>query len=161
MFLPLARVSNYRGHMFAIPRLMNHIWRRQLSKYAEVLFNINVGPYCWTRSMHEPIIVLMCLPLAHVSNYRGPWVLQEISRALEVQNHLEDGFKHPELHRSGKFNDLEEPVHGVREPKEEWSRALLFKFIEAQNTFPPLLCGLVRRILPPSPRESLSSTDKS
>ena len=69
----LVEVSNedrlshpYTPHMFAIPRLMNHIWRRQLSKYAEVLFNINVGPYFWPRSMHEPIIVLMCLPLAHV-----------------------------------------------------------------------------------------------
>ena len=88
-------------HMFSMPRLMNHLWRRHLSKDAEVLFTISVRPYCWPFSMHEPIIVLMFLPLARVSNYRGPWVLQGISRALEVQNHLEGGFKHTELHGCG------------------------------------------------------------
>ena len=31
-------------HVFAIPRLMTHLWRRQLSKDADVLFTINVGP---------------------------------------------------------------------------------------------------------------------
>ena len=67
--------------------------------------------------MHEPIIVLIVLPLDHVSNYRGPWVLRGISQALEVQKHLEVGFKHPDLHGCGKFHYLEGPVHGVRDPK--------------------------------------------
>ena len=49
----------------------------------------------------------------------------------------------------------------VWDPKEEWSRALLFKFLEAQKTFPPVLCGLVRRMLRPSPGGSISITDKS
>ena len=35
-------------HMFAIPRLMTHLWRRQLSKYADVLFIINVGTSFWS-----------------------------------------------------------------------------------------------------------------
>ena len=111
--------------------------------------------------MHEPIIVLIVLPLAHVSNYRGPWVIRGGYPAPEVQDHLEAGFKHLELHGCGKFHDLEGPVHGVQDPKEDWSRALLFKFIEAHKTFSPVLCGLVRIILPPSPVISLSSTDNS
>ena len=37
----------------------------------------------------------------------------------------------------------------------------MFKFIEDQKTFPPMLCGLVQRMLPPSPVGSVSSTDKS
>ena len=32
-------------HVFAIPRLMNNLWIRQLSKDADVLLTINVGPY--------------------------------------------------------------------------------------------------------------------
>ena len=32
-------------HMFAIPRLMTNLWRRQLSKDADVLFTNNVGLY--------------------------------------------------------------------------------------------------------------------
>ena len=31
-------------HVFAIPRLMTHLWRRQLSKNADLLFTINLGP---------------------------------------------------------------------------------------------------------------------
>ena len=110
--------------------------------------------------MNEPLIVWIVLPLAHVSNYRGPWVLQGSSPSLEVQDHMEPGFKHPGIHGCRKFHDLEGPVHGVRYPQEEWSRALLFKFIESQKTFPPVLCGLGRRMLLPSPRGSLLSTDK-
>ena len=67
--------------------------------------------------MHDPLIVLIVLTLAHVSNYKVPWVLRESSPALEVQNHMEAGFKHPELHGCDKFHDLEGPVHGLRDPK--------------------------------------------
>ena len=98
-------------HVFAIPRLMTHLWRRQLSKDADVLFTINFGESFWLCSMHETLIVLIVLPLAHVSKYRGPWVLQGSSPALEVQDHVEAGFKHPEIHGCGKFHDLEGPVH--------------------------------------------------
>ena len=51
-------------HVFAIPRLMTHLWRRQLSKDADVLFTINMGPYFWPYSMYEPITCqLFCLRL--------------------------------------------------------------------------------------------------
>ena len=52
--------------------------------------------------MHEPLIVLIVLTLAHVSNYIGLWVLRGISPDLEVQDHLDSGFKHPELYVYGK-----------------------------------------------------------
>ena len=76
-------------------------------------------------------------------------MIQGISPALEVQDHLESGFKHLKLPGCGKFHDLKGNIYGVRDPKEEWSRDLLFKSLEAQKTSPPLLCGLVRRILLP------------
>ena len=110
--------------------------------------------------MHEPLIVLIVLPLSHVSNYRGPWVIRSSYPSLEVQDHLEVGFKYPELHGCGKFHDLGGPVNGFRYPREYWSRAILFKFIGAQKTFPPMLYVLVRRMLPPSPGGSFLSTDK-
>ena len=49
-------------HVFAIHRLMTHLWRRQLSKDADVLFTINVGKSFWPSSMHEPLIVLIVSP---------------------------------------------------------------------------------------------------
>ena len=94
-------------HIFDIPRLITHMWRRQLSKEADFLFNINVGPSFWPCFMHELLIVFIVLPLAHVSNYKSPWVLRESSPNLEAQDHLEARFKNPELHGCGKFHDLE------------------------------------------------------
>ena len=75
-------------HVFYIPRLMTHLWRSHLSKDTAVLFTIIVGPSFWPCSMHEPLIVLIVLPLSHVSNYRGTWVLRGSSLALEVQEHM-------------------------------------------------------------------------
>ena len=96
---------------------MTHLWRNQLSKDVDVLFTVNVGLYFWPCFMYETPIVLIILSLAHVSNYRGPWVLWGSSIAREVQDHLEAGFKYPDLHEGGKFHDLEGPVHGVRDAK--------------------------------------------
>ena len=104
-------------HVFSIPRLITHLWIRQLSKDADILFTINVGPYFCTSSMHEPLIVLIVFPLAHVSNYIFPWVIWGVPPALEVQDHLETGFKNTELHGCQKLHDLEGPMHGVRYPK--------------------------------------------
>ena len=67
--------------------------------------------------MHDPPIVLIVLTLDHVSKYKFPSVIWGGYPALEVQNHMEAGFKHPELHGCGKFHDLEGPVHGLRDPK--------------------------------------------
>ena len=103
--------------MFDISRLITHLWRKQLSKEEDVLFTVNVGLSFPSCSMHESLIVLIVLPLAHVSKYRGPWVLWGSSRSLEVKDHLGAGFKYPELHGCGKFHDLEGPVHGVQDTK--------------------------------------------
>ena len=59
-------------HVFTIPRLMTHLWRKNSSKDADVLFTINVGPSSWPCYIHEPLILLIVLPLDHVSNYIGP-----------------------------------------------------------------------------------------
>ena len=87
-------------------------------------------------------------------------MLQGSPSALEVKNQLDVGFKHPDIHGCINFHDLEGPVHGVQDPKEEWIWAGMLKFIEAQEIYPPVLCGLVRRITPPPPGGSISSTTK-
>ena len=56
--------------------------------------------------MNEHLIVFIVFPLAHVPNYKDPCVIQGNPPALEVQNQLEAGFKHPERHGYGKFHDL-------------------------------------------------------
>ena len=104
-------------NVFAIPRLITHLWRRWLSKDVNVLFTINMGPSFWPFSMHEPLIVLIVFTLDHVSNYRGPWVIRGSSTALEVQDHLEAGLKHTELHGCGKFQTWKGPCMECETPK--------------------------------------------
>ena len=58
----------HTSHVFYIPRLMKHLCRKQLSKDADIFFTVNVGPYFWTYSMHEPLTMLIVLPLTHVTN---------------------------------------------------------------------------------------------
>ena len=147
-------------HFFTIPHFITRLWINQLSKDADVLFTVNVGPYFWPHSMHEPLSVLIVFSLVHVKNYRGPWVIQGSRSVLGVHNQLETGFKNPDIHGCRNFYDLEGTVHGVRDLKEDWIQAVLIKFIEAQETFPSVLCVLVRRMIPPPTRRSISSTNK-
>ena len=157
----LVEVSNedrlaqpHTPHMFAIPRLMNNLWRSQLSKDTEVLFTINVGPSCWTCSIHEPIIVLIFLPLDHVSNYRGPWVLRGISQALEVQNHLEAGFKHPDLHGCGNFITWKCPCMECETSMSSGVGLFCSYFVRLRKPFPPcyaVWCGEFYRPHPEDP----------
>ena len=58
-------------------------------------------------------------------------MIRGVSTALEIQDHLEAGFKNPELHGCGRFHELEGPIYRVLYPKEEWSRDIVLKFIEA------------------------------
>ena len=84
--------------LFDIPRLMTHLRRKQLSKDTDALFTVNVGPSFYHCSMHESFAALIVLPLDRVSNYRGPWVVQGGYPALKVKDHIDAGFKNPELH---------------------------------------------------------------
>ena len=85
-------------HVFVVPRLMTHLWRKQLSKDADVLFTVKSGSSFWPCSMHEPLIVLIVLPLVHVQHYSGPWKQRGGQRAHELEDLLEAGFKHPVEH---------------------------------------------------------------
>ena len=103
-------VHHHIPHVFAIPHFMTYPWRKKLFKYTDFLFTVNVGPLFWTHYLHEPLIVLIVLPLDHVPNYRYPWVLRGSPSAIEVHNQLEARFKHPELHGCRKLHELEGPV---------------------------------------------------
>ena len=103
-----------------------------------------LSPNNWFKLHTQDRPILWTPPPAEMETVVCPWVIRGSSPALEVQDHLEARFKHPELHGCGKFNDLEGPVHGVKYPKEECSRALLFKFLEEQKIFAPchaVWCG--------------------
>ncbi len=63
-------------HVFVVPCFVTYIWRRDLGKNADILFTVPAGVPFWGGSQFEPLIVAIVFPLAHVSNYTGPWAVR-------------------------------------------------------------------------------------
>ena len=145
-------------HVFVVPRMMTHLWRKSLMKDADISFTVRSGTSFWPRDMHEPLIVVVVLPLSHVPNYRGPWTVRASNTADELKDELEAGFKDPGLHGCEKFDDLERPMPCLRKGQEGWSGSLLFQFLKKQRGFPPVSGGVVRKLLPTVPGRSISSS---
>ena len=55
-----------RAHVFMVPRLMTHLWRKQLGKDTDLLMTIAAGDHFWEKSQHEPLILTIILPFAYV-----------------------------------------------------------------------------------------------
>ena len=51
-----------RSHVFVVPRLMTHFWRKQLGKEADVLMTITARDHFWEKSQQEPPILAIVLP---------------------------------------------------------------------------------------------------
>eukprot|EP00956_Cyclotella_meneghiniana_P002842 scaffold3367_cov32-Cyclotella_meneghiniana.AAC.1 len=117
-------VRPHLPHVFVVPRLMTHLWRKQLSKDADVIFTVESGPEFWPREMHEPLIVLIVLPLTPVSDYRGPWLLKGTDAATGMEKRLTQGFRAWRDARNDpeKFHELDDDVSEVWEGPQQWSR---------------------------------------
>ena len=146
-------------HVFLIPRLMTHLWRKQLGKDADVMFAVRAGTSVWTSDMHEPLYVLIVLPITHVSGHRGPWTLRGGEATSQLNLQLETGFKELEKHGCKKFHDVEGPLPSLREGPETWSRDLLREFLEGTRSFPPVSGRVVRTVFPAIPPRPLPSTN--
>lgn len=56
------------------PRLMTHLWQKQLGKDVDLMFSAPAGLSFWPASCHEPLIIAVLLPVVLRRNWRGPWV---------------------------------------------------------------------------------------
>ena len=81
------------SHVFVVPRLMTHLFRRSLGKDADLMFEAASGSWFWPLPMHEPLIVIVVLPIVYVPRYRGPWVLRSSQRSRDTAEKLKSGFK--------------------------------------------------------------------
>ena len=144
------------SHVFVIPRLMTHLFRRSLGKDADLMFEAASGSWFWPLSMHEPLIVAIVLPIVHVPRHRGPWVLRSSELSKHAAAELQSGFKHPEVRGAIKLHDLDCPVPSLREDPERWSGIVLREFLEtAARDHPPLSDGLLRGLLHYLPERSV------
>ncbi len=141
-------VYPHLAHVFVVPRLMTHLWRKQLFKDADVVFYVKAGAPFWPSSMHEPLTVIIVLPLAYVQNYRGPWIVKHTASAGEFNRRMDFEFGKPRERGRKEFLDLEEPMPSLWEDDYRWTRDFLFEFLKGQSQFPPVQSGLVRGMLP-------------
>ena len=140
-------VNPHLAHVFVIPRLMTHMWRKHLFKDADLKFYVQAGAPFWPRSMHEPLTVVVVFPLAHVVDYRGPWTVRGRPHTERVIEQLDLRFKRPEQGGRREFLDLEEPMPGMWDEEYKWTWDLLRKFLHEQRRFPPVRSGLLRGML--------------
>jgi len=61
---------------------MTASWRKQLSKLADVLITVPVGPSVWPADMHEPIVNALICPLLTFS----PWQVRDTELVAEFVN---------------------------------------------------------------------------
>jgi hypothetical protein len=71
-------------HITVVPRLMTGRWRKSLGKEADLVLEIPAGVPFWPSSMHEPLILLVSLPLCRYEpwSYRGTGFLEGLRREL-------------------------------------------------------------------------------
>ena len=141
-------INPHLTHIFAVPRLMTHLWRKRLFKNADLQFYVSAGAPFWPRSMHEPLTIVVILPLAHVKNYRGPWIAKLTPETRQLGEYLDAQFKNPSEYGRTECHDMESSVFDVWEDEHQWSRNLLSQFLHQQVNFQPVSSGLLRGMLP-------------
>ena len=163
-------------HVFVVPRLMAHMWRRDLGKNADILFTVPAGVPFWGGPQFEPLIVAIIFPLAHVSDYTGPWLVKGTDMGVYYEHALVEGFKPPTKGPStggphmggvdrgatggarapckfgggdaGQLHVLDRTLFGVFDDPEKGSRTLLWELLASAGKLPPVQGCLVREVLP-------------
>ncbi len=132
-------------HVFVVPWLMTHLWRKKLGKDADVLFTVPAGVSYWTASQFKPLIVALVFPLAHMPRYAGPWVVKGTAEGELYKCTLTDGFKG---NLTGKLHELDGSVQCVLEDAMSGSRVVLQQLLAWVGGLPPVQKCLVWRMLP-------------
>jgi hypothetical protein len=143
-------VNPHIPHVFCVPRLMTHLWRKQLSKDADVVITLDTGNPSWPSNMHEPLLIFIVLPFAYVPGYRGPWVAKGAREAtgLESSTARVSRIWRNRKYEGEQLHDVEGELQGMWNSSEEWIGSLLRKFFDTQRRFPPVRQCLVREVLP-------------
>ncbi len=80
-------------HVFVVPRLMTHLWHKDLMKNADLLFTVHAKVPLWTARQFELLIVAIVLPLMYVPSYTGPWLVRGTNEGERAERALRRGFK--------------------------------------------------------------------
>ena len=144
-------------HVFLVPRLMTHLWRRDLGKEADILFNIPAGVHFWGARLYEPLTVVL-FPLSHVPSYTGPWVVKGTDVGANFERALVRGFRGDPLDDPAELHELDGRVRMLWKDPESGSRVVLQQLRAWAGTFPPVQNCVGRQVLQGGHKRPLSET---
>jgi hypothetical protein len=108
-------------HITVVPRLMTARWRKSLAKEADLIVELPAGNVYWPSEMHEPLILLVSLPLCR----HPPWSYK----------------------RTGFVEGLRGELRAVWQGVPERSGTLLRKLLLQERDFQSMQEGVVRNML--------------
>ena len=119
-------------HVFVCPRLMTNLWRKDLGKVVDFLFELPSGAPQWPSDTHEPLVVGIVLPFIRSQ----PWQLRRAPKLLGMARQLRRVFQTPD-------GD---------------GRPLLRELFELPNRLDSVPARVVRKLLQYAPAGSVSPT---
>jgi hypothetical protein len=125
-------------HVFVVPRLMSHLWRKNLMKNVDLFFTVPAQVPFWTAVQYEPLIVAIVLLLAYVPSYTGRWLVHETHEGEQAEQALQRGFKGKDTNDTGEPHELDGDVCEVWEDPTSGSRFVLQQFLPWASNFPPV-----------------------
>jgi hypothetical protein len=71
---------------------MTNLWQKLALKENDFVFEVPVGSRFWGKEMHEPLLIIVCLPFTKHS----PWKLGGSPRLLELARQLRRLWEEPD-----------------------------------------------------------------
>jgi hypothetical protein len=133
--------------VFLVPRLMTHLWQRDLGKEADILFNVPVSVPFWGAWQCEPLTVAILFPLSHVPSHTGPWVVKGTDVGANFEQSLVQGFRGDSPDDSAELHGLDGSMRVLWKDPESGSRAVLQQLLAWASTFPSVQKCMVRQVL--------------
>ncbi len=131
-------------HVFLVPRLMTHLWWRDLGKEAGIFFNVPAGVPFWGAQQYEPLTVAILFPLSHAPSHTGPWVVKRTDVGANFEQSLVQGFRGDGPDDPAELHGLDGSVCVLWKDPASGSRAILQQLLAWAGTFPPcrnVWCG--------------------
>ena len=126
---------------------MTHLWRRDLGKEADIIFNIPAGVPFRGAGQYEPLTVTINFPLSHVPSYTGPWVVKGTDVGANFEQALVRGFRGDPPDDPAELHGLDGSMCMLWKDPESGSRFVLQQLLAWTGTFPTVQKCIVRQVL--------------
>jgi hypothetical protein len=134
-------VRPHLPHVFVVPRLMTYLWQKQLSKDADVVLTIPTGLSFWPKEMHEPLILMIVMPLTHIDLHRGPWLVKSTDAPAALEERIKSGFvawASPVMIQEN-YMSWRGLSRACGDPKRSGSGLFCTNFLLSRGSFPPCM----------------------